>query len=71
VAKKTQSRVALKPMNKIKAIRQCTVDGLGSQIAVGTEFDVDGVLLDMPTAQRLVDGGSFEFVTIAADAAGE
>jgi hypothetical protein len=53
-------------MARIKVIRVCTVDGMGTHIAIGTEFEIDAAL-----AQRLVDGGSFEYVIIAAAAVEE
>lgn len=66
MAKKVQSRVALSVMERIRCTQVCTVDGLGTHIAVGTEFPVTPEL-----AKALVNGGHFEYVTITADAVGE
>lgn len=66
MAKKVQSRVQSVAMGRIRCTQVCTVDGLGTHIAVGTEFPVAPEL-----AKSLVNGGHFEYVTITADAVGE
>lgn len=66
MAKKQPIRVQSKSMERIRAIQLCTVDSLGTHIAVGTEFQVTPEL-----AKALVNGGHFEYVIITAEAVGE